>query len=1045
MTTDPFATDEVRDRVLAAWAASPVRFREDANAEEDFALGGYRDRLVVELAQNAADAAVRAGVPGRLLLAVRELDGRAVLVAANTGAPLAASGVESLSTLRASDKRDEDAVGRFGVGFSAVLAVTDEPAVISRSGGVRFSAGDTRALVGQVAAHAPGLADELARRDGHVPVLRLPFPAEGSPPIGYDTAVLLPLRDAAAEDLVVRLLSEVGDPLLLALPALEEVVVELPSSPPRRVTDAASRWQVKRREGRLDPALLADRPTEERRRTGWSVTWAVPIDRTAALPGVLFAPTATDEPLTWPALLIATLPLDSGRRHVAPGPAADAIIASAAHAYADLLQDRAALGDAVWPLVPAGLPHGTVDAALRDEVRRILPGTPLLVPAEPHFGDDPGALLLRPRDAVALEPPVGADPSAVVGLASCVAGLVLAPRPAAAAFELLGVRRIGLADVVEQLPAQRSPDEWHRLYEALTPAAADPLTRETLAAIPVPLADGRTVRGARGLVLPPDDGGPATDPDDDAAGPAGALATLGVRVVHPDAVHPLLEQLGAVGVDPRTALDLPQVHAAVRAAADEDDADLADAVLTLVASAVATDRLAPGDLPWLADLVLPDADDDVAPADALALPDSFAAQTLDPRDVGLVAPDLVERWGADVLAAVGVLEGPTVLRSPDVPLTGAGPDDEPDEGPGPNDLDGFEDWAEQATRRALAAVGGSDGGRRDTAARSLIAADVTCAELVAVRDLDAVRDDAWPRVLARVAGEPQLRAAVLDPARLVVRGVHGVISQDVQPYTAWWLERALADGPWADPDADVVLARLLPPAPAVLADLDPALRRALGAVRTAADLGAAAVEAVLAGMADPDVEMDAAAAITLWRELADLADRAMSDGAGVAPPAWVRVLDGVGTRVVRGSEAVVVDAPAWLQRPDLGAPVIAPDPAACAALADLLDVALAADVALAKVEEDTAQITEVPPGVRALLPDGPVRWCEHEELLVDGVDVEWWVEGRGRDTVVHASTFDGLARGLAWAAGAWHRRASVAEVLTDPGALAATVVDESFA
>jgi hypothetical protein len=56
---DPFDTAAVRGRVLDAWAASPGRFREDANAEEDYALGGYRDRVVVELAQNAADAAVR--------------------------------------------------------------------------------------------------------------------------------------------------------------------------------------------------------------------------------------------------------------------------------------------------------------------------------------------------------------------------------------------------------------------------------------------------------------------------------------------------------------------------------------------------------------------------------------------------------------------------------------------------------------------------------------------------------------------------------------------------------------------------------------------------------------------------------------------------------------------------------------------------------------------------------------------------------------------------------------------------------------------------
>ncbi|MYY79989.1 hypothetical protein GT044_01615, partial [Streptomyces sp. SID335] len=77
--TDPFGTARLRRGVLDAWAAAPARFREDANAEEDLALGGYRDRLVVELAQNASDAAARAGVPGRLALTLRG----GVLAAAN--------------------------------------------------------------------------------------------------------------------------------------------------------------------------------------------------------------------------------------------------------------------------------------------------------------------------------------------------------------------------------------------------------------------------------------------------------------------------------------------------------------------------------------------------------------------------------------------------------------------------------------------------------------------------------------------------------------------------------------------------------------------------------------------------------------------------------------------------------------------------------------------------------------------------------------------------------------------------------------------------
>lgn len=155
-----------------------------------------------------------------------------MLVAANTGAPLDAAGVESLATLRASAKRDSEAVGRYGVGFAAVLAVTDEPAVVSRHGGVRWSLAEARDLAGDTARHSPGLGDEIRRRDGHVPLLRLPFAAEGLPPAPYDTAVILPLRDTAAAGLAERLLHAVDDALLLALPGLEEVVVEVGQDAP---------------------------------------------------------------------------------------------------------------------------------------------------------------------------------------------------------------------------------------------------------------------------------------------------------------------------------------------------------------------------------------------------------------------------------------------------------------------------------------------------------------------------------------------------------------------------------------------------------------------------------------------------------------------------------------------------------------------------------------------------------------------------------------------------------------------------------------------
>lgn len=421
---DPFGTARLRRGVLDAWGAGPARFREDANAEEDLALGGYRDRLVVELAQNAADAAARAKVPGRLRLTLHEGEGgHALLAVANTGAPLDATGVESLSTLRASAKREPsgDSVGRFGVGFAAVLAVSDEPAVLGRHGGVRWSLAEARELARGAAVGSPGLGDELRRRDGHVPLLRLPLPAEGTAPEGYDTVVVLPLRDAAAEGLVERLLAGVDDALLLTLPGLCEVVVETPSEGTRTLyrrdegpytviedTTASGtvthRWRTVRHNGPIERALLADRPVEERLRPAWAVSWAVPVDSEGApvrpvTAPVVHAPTPTDEPLGIPALLIATLPLDTTRRHPAPGPLLDFLVERAADAYAELLGAWDPVTTALVDLVPGPLGKGELDGALRAAVLQRLPRTAFLAPAAPpeHAEERAPCAPSRPR------------------------------------------------------------------------------------------------------------------------------------------------------------------------------------------------------------------------------------------------------------------------------------------------------------------------------------------------------------------------------------------------------------------------------------------------------------------------------------------------------------------------------------------------------------------------------------------------------------------------------------------------------------------------
>ena len=851
--TDRFGTAEIRRRVLAGWTASPARFREDANAEEDFARTGYRDRLVVELAQNAADAAARAGIPGRLLL---RLDSD-VLTAANTGAGLDAAGVEALSTLRASGKRDDDqdsTVGRFGVGFAAVLAVTDDPAIESTTGAVSWHLARTVAEVAAIGS----LVGELDRRGGSAPILRLPWsdelparpnrrgravhgaddaPADsgadapdlsGDDVFGsYDTVVRLPLRDRDAFELARRLLAEVDAGLLLMLPALVEVVVEDPSRPVppagtgtgdgRRRVLAARDLDVRQvaRTGRLDAALLADRPAEERRTRTWSVRWAVP--RPPAVAAVVHAPTPTDEPLDLPGLLLASFPLDPSRRHVAAGPLRDFLVGQAAGAYVDLVEDvaRAQQGPApVLELVPGPLAAGALDAELRHAIVSGLVQAPILAGG------------LRPDSAVAVD---GLPAPAFAVLAEVVPGLLPAAWAGRRELDRLGVRRTRLADLVDDLAALARPASWwHGLYEALSGA-----DREALSGLPVPLADGRVVRGPRSVVV--------------GAGQelADALAVLGLRVAEPAACHPLLERLGARNADPVVLLDDPTVRARVQSSMDEEDPEpVAAAVLHLVQ---ATGGGA-AEMDWLAALALPDDEGQWTPAGELLLPRGALASLLEPGALGFVDAGWATRFGPAVLAAVGVLAGFAVVSDQDVAV-------DPDLTE--HDLDGEDQWLEELGEE----LGRGDVDRPGAEHRPGPGSGpgAVVADFRGIRDLDLVAADRWPAALAVIAADPRLRACVVEPARLVRPDGRSV---DVPSYTAWWLStHAVLDGrrPSQLHAAGLgdVLGGLLAPVPDL--GLDEQFLAAIGVVTSVADLaGSPMVVPLLRAGVDPTAAVPAA-------------------------------------------------------------------------------------------------------------------------------------------------------------------------------------------
>ncbi|QUQ69462.1 sacsin N-terminal ATP-binding-like domain-containing protein [Kutzneria sp. CA-103260] len=975
-----FGVTDLRTSVLQAWRGSPTRFREDANAEEDLRLGGYRDRLLVELAQNAADAAGSGGV-----LRLSVVDGE--LRAANTGAPLTEAGVAALASLRASAKRGTGTIGQFGVGFAAVLAVTDEPRVVSTTGGVAFSAARTRELVGDL--------PEVAERDGAVPVLRLAWPVpDDEPPVpeGFDTEVRLPLRpEVDAAELLAECAAETPD-LLLALPGLSRIEVGehawwrednedgtvVLHGPTGRV-----RWLLRRASGELDAAVVEGLGVEARQRSEWSVCWAVPIDdEDVPRPldeDVLHAPTPTDERLSLPARLLATIPVEASRRRLMPGAATDAVLAEAARAYSELVL-------AVRPehrtlLVPLpDFPKSEVDGQLRALVTSELRTSVWLPLQEGGFGTPARSRVL---DVLA--------PELADMLADIVGGLAKAELSGTAharQLAALEVPRLRLSEIVAIVSGQdRDPAWWARLYAALDPVAEqDSTAREELGGLPVPLIDGRTVTGPRDVLLP--------DFDQETLAELSTMDVTGLRVAHPDAVHRLLERLGARSAGPADLLDA--MRTAVERSMDDaesgvDTTSLVDFVLWLTESTGARR----GERPWLGTLALPDADGEFRHADELILPSSplreVFAEDMIGKDapLGVLADELASRWTPDVLAAVGVIDSFVVVFD-DSP---GGPDHE---------LADEEAW--------WTAVDG------DLDPPSTFAG---------VRDLDLVADDKWPAALRLLAAEPETWQAILRPGG----------------YTSWWLARharlaGASPRSWRLPDADA-LAGVYDPIPDVGVRTD--LLAAIGVRASLVVTDAADVTDVLQRLGDSTRAVPPGVAMRAHGALAEAVRSGAVEAGDVELDEHVRALSGAS---VSGEQVVVLDSP-WLLAAFAPDQVVAADPDDAEPLAELLDLPLAADEVDADALigdgqpvswSDLGAVVAASELLDRPVPDGLV--VVYDELSVRRGDtryrVAWWVT---EDGVVHAEdTPAGLSRALAWAVDRWHDRHLLAALLDDPTA-----------
>ncbi|MEO3939340.1 DEAD/DEAH box helicase family protein [Dermatophilaceae bacterium Soc4.6] len=311
---------------------------QDANVERGSAEGAYAKRQLFELLQNASDA-IRGTSSGRCEVIL----GPDTLYVANSGEPVTVEGVIALMGTHDSVKRD-DKIGRFGLGFKSLLAVTDGPRVFSRSGSFAFDRVKAKQVIQEVVPGHP-----------HYPVLRWaeaidPAQASRDDPIltglmkWATTVVVAPLlRPQRVRDDLAADLRRFPAEFLLFSPHVEQLGLEdRVSGSARAITlasDAAgtvvlndanrrSVWVVRRQVTRPSKAALEDGGYAAARESV-EIAWAAPLEGTPKGVGTFWAYFPTTSGTTLSGIVNAPWKLADDRESLLTGRFNDELLTEA--------------------------------------------------------------------------------------------------------------------------------------------------------------------------------------------------------------------------------------------------------------------------------------------------------------------------------------------------------------------------------------------------------------------------------------------------------------------------------------------------------------------------------------------------------------------------------------------------------------------------------------------------------------------------------------------------------------------------------------------
>ena len=378
-------------KTLDSYSAQPNLIAEHANVERDTAHGGYQHRQLFELVQNSADALwvdsatqdVGNDMPDRERgrVEVRLTNNR--LYCADDGTPIHSDGVRALMFSHLSPKRGTSQIGTFGLGFKAVLGVSDSPEFFSRSGSFRFDRSRSRERVRAIEPNAVSY-----------PVLRLPEPIDPAVCSEQDATlrelmgwavniVRLPLMPGARDDLRDQMIAFPAE-FLLFVAHVRRLALTDDADEVNRVLEleridyeylladggATTQWRLFERTHMLSSDARADRrPGDDRDEV--PISWAAPLDRLGR-PGEFWSFFPTNTASLVPGILNAPWKTNEDRQNLLAGRYNHELIETASELIAEALPDLSTDDDPARHLDALPRRHEAGDPEHADLLRNCL-------------------------------------------------------------------------------------------------------------------------------------------------------------------------------------------------------------------------------------------------------------------------------------------------------------------------------------------------------------------------------------------------------------------------------------------------------------------------------------------------------------------------------------------------------------------------------------------------------------------------------------------------------------------------------------------------